>query len=54
MAPNSADRPIDVMEQGSATKVLVDAVNKTINSTPYRGNFLAADWFPRGEMAEGQ
>jgi polyhydroxyalkanoate synthesis regulator phasin len=41
-----------VIKQGGIAKTAINGVNETIDSMINRSNFLAADWFAKGEMAE--
>jgi hypothetical protein len=40
-----------MIKQGGTPEEAIKGVNKTIDRTINRSNFLVADWFPGGEMA---
>jgi hypothetical protein len=42
------------IKQGGTAETAINGVNKTIDSMINRSYFLAADWFPRGEIVEEQ
>jgi hypothetical protein len=52
MRPKFEDMWIFVIKQGGIAEASLDTINETIDSMINRSNFLVANWFRRGEMAE--
>ena len=52
MAPKFEEMWMVVIKQGDMVAAAFDGAAAGSSSTTDRGNFLAADWIPGGEMAE--